>query len=48
MKSKETFAQHIAHEMAQEVVRREMYGWPPDSVWGIYQPVRPQKEKDDE
>ena len=35
MASKETFTQHLAHEMAQAVVHRERYGWPPDSQWGI-------------
>lgn len=33
MASKETFTQHLAHEMAQAVVHRERYGWPPDSQW---------------
>lgn len=35
MASKETFTQHLAHEMAQAVVHRERYGWPPDSQWGM-------------
>ena len=33
MASKETFTQHLAHEMAQ----------PPDSPWGMFQPTRPEE-----
>ena len=46
MASKETFTQHLAHEMAQAVVHRERYGWPPDSQWGYvsaYSPGRNEK-----
>ncbi|WP_455765384.1 hypothetical protein [Gemmiger formicilis] len=43
MASKETFTQHLAHEMAQVVVHRERYGWPPDSPWGMFQPTRPEE-----
>ena len=43
MASKETFTQHLAHEMAQAVVHRERYGWPPDSPWGMFQPTRPEE-----
>ena len=43
MASKETFTQHLAHEMAQAVVHRERYGWPPDSPWGLFQPTRPEE-----
>ena len=43
MVSKETFTQHLAHEMAQAVVHRERYGWPPDSPWGLFQPTRPEE-----
>ena len=32
MASKETFTQHLAHEMAQVVVHRERYGWPPAPI----------------
>ena len=42
MVSKETFTQHLAHEMAQAVVHRERYGWP-DSPWGLFQPTRPEE-----
>lgn len=45
MVSKETFTQHLAHEMAQAVVHRERYGWPPDSPWGLFQPTRPEEMK---
>ena len=45
MLSKETFTQHLAHEMAQAVVHRERYGWPPDSPWGLFQPTRPEEMK---
>lgn len=45
MASKETFTQHLAHEMAQAVVHRERYGWPPDSQWGMFQPTRPEEMK---
>ena len=45
MASKETFTQHLAHEMAQVVVHRERYGWPPDSPWGMFQPTRPEEMK---
>lgn len=44
MASKETFTQHLAHGMAQAVVHRERYGWPPDSQWGMFQPARPKEE----
>ena len=43
MVSKETFTQHLAHEMAQAVVHRERYGWPPDSPWGLFPPTRPEE-----
>ena len=43
MASKETFTQHLAHEVAQAVVHRERYGWPPDSQWGMFQPTRPEE-----
>ena len=43
MASKETFTQHLAHEMAQVVVHCERYGWPPDSPWGMFQPTRPEE-----
>ena len=43
MASKETFTQHLAHEMAQAVVHHERYGWPPDSLWGLFQPTRPEE-----
>ena len=33
------------HEMAQVVVHRERYGWPPDSPWGMFQPTRPEEMK---
>lgn len=45
MASKETFTQHLAHEMAQAVVHRERYGWPPDSQCGMFQPTRPEEMK---
>ncbi len=44
MKSKENFTQQFAREMAQAVVKRERYGWPPDSAWGMFQPARPKEE----
>jgi hypothetical protein len=31
--------------MAQVVVHRERYGWPPDSPWGMFQPTRPEEMK---
>lgn len=40
---KETFTQHLAHEVVQAVVHRERYGWPPDSQWGMFQPTRPEE-----
>ena len=43
MKSKENFTQQFAREMAQAVVKRERYGWPPDSQWGMFQPTRPEE-----
>lgn len=43
MKTKEPFAQSLIHKAAQAIVRRELYGWPPDSGWGTYQPHRPEK-----
>lgn len=43
MVSKETFTQHLAHEVVQAVVHRERYGWPPDSQWGMFQPTRPEE-----
>ena len=43
MKTKETFAQKLVHKAAQGIVRRELYGWPPDSPWSVYQPHRPEK-----
>ena len=43
MKTKEHFAQKLTHKAAQGIVRRELYGWPPDTPWGTYQPRRPEK-----
>lgn len=43
MKTKEPLAQSLIHKAAQAIVRREFYGWPPESNWGIYQPHRPEK-----
>ncbi len=43
MKTKETFSQSLGQKAAQAIVRRELYGWPPDSNWGLYQPRRPEK-----
>lgn len=43
MKSKESLAQHLAREAVQAIVRQERFGWPPDSLWGTYQPRRPDK-----
>lgn len=43
MKTKEHFAQKLIHKAAQGIVRRELYGWPPDTPWGTYQPRRPEK-----
>lgn len=43
MKTKEPFAQSLIHKAAQAIVHRELYGWPPDSLWGFYQPHRPEK-----
>ena len=37
------FYSNLAHEMAQAVVHRERYGWPPDSPWGLFQPTRPEE-----
>lgn len=43
MKKKMTLGQDLLHKAAQAIVRRELYGWPPDSLWGSYQPRRPEK-----
>lgn len=43
MKTKEPFAQKLVRKAAQGIVRREIYGWPPDTFWGTYQPRRPEK-----
>lgn len=43
MKTKESFVQNLVHKAAQAVIRRERYGWPPDTLWGTYQPHRPEK-----
>ena len=43
MASKETFTQHLAHEVVQAVVHRERYGLPPDSQCGMFQPTRPEE-----
>ena len=43
MKTKEPFVQKLVHKAAQGIVRRERYGWPPDSPWSAYQPHRPEK-----
>ena len=43
MVSKETFTQHLAHEMAQAVVHRERYGWPHGESGGLFQPTRPEE-----
>ncbi len=47
MEMKESFAQRLTHKAAQMIVHRELYGWPPDSPWGIYQPHRPEESLDD-
>lgn len=44
MKKKVTLWQDLLHKAAQAIVRRELYGWPPDSLWGSYQPHRPEKK----
>lgn len=43
MKTKETFVQSLVHKTAQAIVHRELYGWPPESNWSVYQPHRPEK-----
>ena len=43
MKTKETSSQSLVQKVAQAIVRRELYAWPPDSLWGLYQPHRPAK-----
>ena len=43
MKTKDPFVQNLIHKAAQGIVRRELYGWPPDILWGMYQPHRPEK-----
>ena len=43
METKEPFAQKLVHKAAQGIVRRELYGWPPDTPGGMYQPHRPEK-----
>lgn len=35
MKTKEPFAQSLLHKAAQAIVHRELYGWPPESNWGV-------------
>ncbi len=42
MKKNVTFGQDLLHKAAQAIVSRELYGWPPYSNWGTYQPHRPE------
>lgn len=42
MKPKESLADRLVREAAQAIVRRESLGWPPGSIWGNYQPHRPE------
>lgn len=46
MKTKESFVENLVHKAAQSIVHRERYGWPPDTPWGGYQPLRPEKVPD--
>lgn len=44
MKQNESFVQRLTCKVAQSIVRRESAGWPPSSLWGAYQPRRPEKK----
>lgn len=44
MKKKVTLGQDLLHRAAQAIVHRELYGWPPYTSWGSYQPHRPENK----
>lgn len=44
MKQNESFVQRLTSKAVQSIVRREYAGWPPTSLWGAYQPQRPEKK----
>lgn len=43
MQTKELFTQSLVRKAAQAIVHRELYGWPPDTIWSAFQPRRPEK-----
>ena len=45
MKTKEPFVQKLVHKAAQGIVRRERYGWPPDSPTGLKSPYLSRRTK---
>lgn len=40
MKAKKAI-EHITKSIVQELIRVESQDWPPNTVWGFYQPQRP-------
>lgn len=43
MKTKQEMLNHMAKKLANKMIRADSEGWPPDSTFGFYQPMRPQK-----
>lgn len=43
MKTKQELLNQAAKRLTQKMIRADSEGWPPDSLVGFYQPVRPQK-----
>lgn len=43
MKTKQELLNQAAKRLTQKMIRADSEGWPPDSLIGFYQPVRPQE-----
>lgn len=45
MKTKQKLVNQVAKRLTHKMIRADSEGWPPDSPYGFYQPVRPQKRE---
>lgn len=45
MKTKQELLNQVAKSLTHKMIRADSEGWPPDSPYNFYQPVRPQKRE---
>lgn len=43
MKQEKKAPETMIYRLVQNAIRREREGWPPDSIFGTYQPRRPDR-----